>query len=177
MMVDNLRLNREIKRQSLIDSLTQAYHRHFFVDKLSMEVHRAIRYGRPVSLVFVDLDEFKHINGRYGHLQGDEVLRALGKNVRDIDVVCRYGGDEFVLLLPETDKPMAHRLADKLLAARRNHLSPVLDGSMDRLPVTVSIGVSTLLADETGDELVHAADAATYRAKSRGKNRVHGHDE
>jgi len=181
LMVDNLRLTREIKRQSLIDSLTQAYNRHYFVDKLSTEVQRAIRYGRPVSMVFVDLDEFKNINDRYGHLQGDEVLRALGKlfieNVRDVDVVCRYGGDEFVLLLPETDKSMACSLAEKLLTAIRTHPFRVLDGSMDRLPVTVSIGVSTLLPEETGEELLHAADAAMYRAKSRGKNRVQVNDE
>ena len=181
LMVDNLRLNREIKRQSLIDSLTKAYNRKYLAEKLSMEVQRAIRYGRPLSLAFVDLDEFKHINDRYGHLQGDDVLRALGKlfiaNVRDVDVVCRYGGDEFVLLLPETDRSMVCSLAEKLLAAVRSHSFCTLDSPMDRLPVTVSIGVSTLLPDETGEDLLHAADAAMYRAKSRGKNRVQINDE
>ncbi len=176
LILDNLRLNREIKRQSLIDPLTQAYNRHYFVDRLTSEVERAARYARPVSILFVDLDDFKLINDKYGHLQGDEVLRMLGKlfteSLRDVDVVCRYGGDEFVILLPETETSMALPAAEKLLRSVRSHAFSVLDDPARTLSVTISIGLSTLRAGQSDDALLKAADAALYRAKSLGRNRV-----
>jgi diguanylate cyclase (GGDEF)-like protein/PAS domain S-box-containing protein len=175
-LIDNLRLNREIKRQSITDPLTQAYNRHYFVGRLTSEVHRAIRYGRPVSTIFVDVDQFKSINDRYGHLQGDHVLRELGKlivqSLRDVDIVCRYGGDEFVILLPETDAPMAQRTAEKILDAVRNHHINNLDNPEERLTVTVSVGVSTLDPGTTEEDLIRAADSALYKAKTSGRDRL-----
>jgi diguanylate cyclase (GGDEF)-like protein len=175
-LIDNLRLNREIKRQSNTDPLTEVYNRHYFVGKLTSEVHRAARYSRPVSIIFVDVDAFKPINDRYGHLQGDQVLRELARllveNLRETDIVCRYGGDEFVILLPETDSEMAGKTADKLLRAVQDHAFRSLDNPEDRLPVTISIGRSTLEPGATEDDLLRAADGALYRAKSMGKNQV-----
>jgi diguanylate cyclase (GGDEF)-like protein len=176
LIIDNLRLNREIQRRSVIDSLTQAYNRHYFVDRLATEVDRAIRYERPVSLLFVDLDEFKLINDRYGHLQGDEVLRSLGKifrsHLREIDVVCRFGGDEFVVLLPETDLTMAKAVAEKLLKAAHTNPVPLVDDPKQTLPITVSMGLSSLKPGDDSQALLKAADLALYRAKSLGRNRL-----
>jgi diguanylate cyclase (GGDEF)-like protein/PAS domain S-box-containing protein len=175
-LIDNLRLNREIKRRSITDPLTQAYNRHYFVGRLASEVHRANRYSRPVSTIFVDVDQFKAINDRHGHLQGDEVLRDLGKvlaqNLRDADIVCRYGGDEFVILLPETDAAMAQRTARKLLEAVRSHHFKNLDNPEECLAVTVSVGVSTLGSGASEDDLIRSADSALYKAKTLGRDRV-----
>ena len=175
-LIDNLRLNREIKRQSITDPLTQAYNRHYFVGRLTAEVHRAARYARPVSIIFVDIDEFKPINDRHGHLQGDHVLRDMGKllvqNLREVDIICRYGGDEFVILLPETDKEMAAGAAEKILQAVRAYPFKNIDNPEHQLHVTISVGVSTLEPGGTEDELIKSADAALYRAKSLGRNRI-----
>ena len=176
LLIDNLRLNREIKRQSITDPLTRAYNRHYFVGRLTAEVHRAARYSRPVSIIFVDIDEFKQINDRQGHLQGDQVLRELGRllveNLRDVDIICRFGGDEFVLLLPETDADMAARTGDKILEAVRSHSFQSIDNPEQKLPVTISLGVSTLEPGGSEDDLIKSADAALYRAKSCGRNRM-----
>jgi two-component system cell cycle response regulator len=174
--IDNLRLTRESKRQAIMDSLTQTYNRHYFVGRLAAEVRRASRYSRPTSMIFLDVDTFKQINDQYGHLQGDQVLRDLGQllrsNLRDVDVVCRYGGDEFVVLLPETDLEMARVTADKLRTSVETHPFPNLDSPELTLKVTVSVGVSTLDPDLSEDDLIHRADSALYRAKKAGRNRI-----
>jgi diguanylate cyclase (GGDEF)-like protein len=177
LMVDNIRLHRDVKRQSVMDSLTNVHNRHYFVERLSSEVHRALRYSRPMSILFLDLDGFKPINDRCGHLQGDEVLKTLSRlfmdHLRDVDIVCRYGGDEFVVLLPETDEDMAVRTAGKLLEAVRSHSIPSLDNPHVSLRVTASIGVSTLLPHQTDQDLLRAADSAMYVAKSLGGDQVY----
>lgn len=174
LILDNLRLNREIKRQSMIDPLTQAYNRHYFVGRLASEVERAVRYQRPVSVLFVDLDQFKDVNDKYGHLQGDEVLRIVGKifrsSLRDHDVVCRYGGDEFVVLFPETDLPMAKTAAEKLLRAVRGYSFRLADDPTKVLNLTFSLGLSSLKPGMRDDDLLKSADEALYRAKSKGRN-------
>lgn len=176
LLIDNIRLNREVKRQSIIDALTQTYNRHHFVSKLAAEVRRAKRYSRPCSLLFVDVDRFKEINDEYGHLQGDQVLRDLGKlflqSVREVDVVCRYGGDEFLVLLPETTLEMARQTAEKLRARVQEHRFRHVDSPAVTVPVTVSMGVSALELDQTDEEFLQAADEALYRAKKAGRNVV-----
>lgn len=174
--LDNLRLNREIKRQSIIDPLTQAYNRHYFEGRLALEVERSIRYGRPVSVLFMDLDGFKQINDKYGHLQGDDVLRVIGKLckacLRDVDVICRYGGDELLVLFPETELGMAQHAAEKLLRTIRDHKFPLLDAPGNHARMSVSMGLSALKPGMKDQSLLKAADDALYLAKSRGRNRL-----
>lgn len=176
LLIDNLRLNREVKRQSIIDPLTQAYNRHYFVGRLAAEVRRSRRYSRPVSLIFLDVDRFKSINDRYGHLQGDDVLSELGKVfracLREVDVTCRYGGDEFVILLPETDEAMAMQTAQKILHGVEDHEFKSLDNPKVTISVTVSVGVSSLGPEQNEDQFLQRADEALYRAKRAGRNRV-----
>ncbi|MBI4606655.1 MAG: GGDEF domain-containing protein [Planctomycetes bacterium] len=176
LMADNLRLNREIRRQSRMDTLTEAYNRHHFVERLSTEVQRASRYSRPVSVLFLDLDDFKRINDLFGHLQGDEVLRRVGRllieKLRDVDVVCRYGGDEFVVLLPETGLDMACRTAEKLLTHIRAMVFTGPGLPPEGLRITASMGVSVLSPGQGEVDLLQAADAAVYRAKRLGRDRV-----
>jgi two-component system cell cycle response regulator len=176
LLIDNLRLNREIKRKSIIDPLTQTYNRHYFVSRLATEVRRARRYSRPTSLIFSDVDRFKEINDKYGHLQGDDVLQDLGKlflaSTREVDVVCRYGGDEFVILLPETSLDMARQTAEKICQSVSSHAFRNLDNPAITLPVTLSVGVSALGGEQNEEEFLRRADEALYEAKKLGRNRV-----
>jgi diguanylate cyclase (GGDEF)-like protein len=176
LLLDNLRLNRELKRQSTVDPLTQTYNRHHFAGRLAAEVRRARRYSRPTSLVFIDIDNFKQINDGHGHLQGDQVLRDMGQllvnDLREVDVVCRYGGDEFVLLLPETDGEMAMQTAEKIRQRVAEFAFHNLDNPDVTIAVTISVGVSTLGATGSEDELLQKADAALYDAKRCGRNKV-----
>ncbi len=163
-------------RLSTIDPLTSLYNRTFFFAALEREIARCARSGRGFCLLMMDLDELKTINDRHGHFHGDRVLRGVGdviqQGVRRIDTAARYGGDEFVVLLPETDPTGAYVLAEKIrlgvtelaIAIPRSEVQPSL-----------SIGVVSYPGDgRSADELMIAADAAMYRSKRGGKNRVTG---
>jgi diguanylate cyclase (GGDEF)-like protein len=163
-------------RLSTIDPLTGLFNRSFFFAAVEREIARSARSGRGFCLLMMDLDELKAINDRHGHFHGDRVLRAVGEiiraGVRRIDTAARYGGDEFVVVLPETDPTGAYVLAEKIrmgvadldLAIPQSNLRPSL-----------SIGVVAYPGDgRTSDELMIAADAAMYRSKRSGKNRVTG---
>lgn len=179
LLIDNLRLNRELKRQSTVDVLTGVYNRSYFLQRAKDEVKRACRYDRPLSLVFIDIDKFKEINDEHGHLVGDRLLRELSslflRNIRNTDVLGRYGGDEFVWLLPETDLAMTTSAARKLvgeLRACRFDL-PGEGSPGGKMPVTVSLGVASLLPGEVEvQSLLRRADEALYRAKNGGRNRL-----
>ncbi len=175
-LLDNLRLNRELKRQSIVDSLTGTGTRNFFMQRLRAEVRRAHRYGRPTSLIFLDVDHFKEINDSYGHLQGDEVLRELGpvfqRNLRDADVLGRYGGDEFVLLLPETTVEMARDTAEKLKRSVEDHHFRNLDDPEQPVAVSISVGLAALEPGQDEERFLQVADSALYAAKKQGRNRV-----
>lgn len=153
------------------DGLTGLYNRRHFDGKIAEEVSRAARYGRELSLLMVDIDHFKAVNDRYGHQKGDEVLAAVAEtlraSLRGTDIVCRYGGEEIAVLLPETSADNAARIAElcraKIEAATMNSLG---------VGVTVSIGVSSYAAGDTAELLVKAADGALYKAKEGGRNRV-----
>ena len=179
MLIDNLRLNRELKRQSTVDVLTGVYNRSYFLQRVKDEVKRACRYERPLSLVFIDIDKFKEINDEHGHLAGDSLLRELGsifrRNIRNTDVLGRYGGDEFVWLLPETDLEMTTSAAGKLISELRDcRFDLTGEGNPGvEVAVTVSLGAASLLPGEVEVEsLLRRADEALYKAKNGGRNRL-----
>jgi len=156
---------------AVTDSLTGLYVRRYFMVKLQEEIHRAERYNKPLSVVMVDLDRFKKINDTYGHDAGDRALKTISqffqKNIRDIDAIGRYGGEEFVMLIPDADKKAAFCLAERL----RKELAKVK--LEDLPPITISLGIATYPSDGTEiDELIKKADAAMYEAKRKGRNRA-----
>ena len=171
----NLVLFEEVKALAIRDGLTGLYNYRHFWELLSHEVELARRYGKPLSMLFLDLDNFKVINDTLGHPQGDVVLKTLAAYlqgaVRHADVVCRYGGEEFVLLLPHTPPEQAVVLAERL----RQRISELTIPLPERdLQFTVSIGVAGLNEGMSGADLLDEADAALYRAKQAGKNKVCG---
>ncbi len=171
----NLVLFEEVKALAIRDGLTGLYNYRHFWELLSHEVELARRYGKPLSMLFLDLDNFKVINDTLGHPQGDAVLKTLAAYlqgaVRHADVVCRYGGEEFVLLMPHTPPPQAMVMAERL----RQRISELTIPLPERdLQFTVSIGVAGLKEGMSGADLLDEADAALYRAKQAGKNKVCG---
>jgi diguanylate cyclase (GGDEF)-like protein len=165
-------------RLSTIDPLTTLFNRGFFFAALEREIARSARSGRGFCLLMMDLDELKAINDRLGHFHGDRVLSAVGQvvtdGVRRIDTAARYGGDEFVVLLPETDPTGAFVLAEKIRIGV-NELS--LDLPDDTVRPSMSVGVVSYPEDgSTADELMISADRAMYASKRAGKNRVTGVD-
>lgn len=174
--VENSELYKLTKRLSITDELTGLYNYRYLLQRMDDEIERARRFGRSLSLLMVDADEFKRYNDTYGHLAGDaalaELARVLRTCVRDIDVVCRYGGEEFALLFPETDAEGAFVAAEKLRDAVATHPFPDgADGPPQRL--TISIGLTTFPASAVDREgLLRQADDALYSAKRSGRNRV-----
>ena len=174
--VENLALHELVSEQAVTDELTGLANNRAFRDKMEKEAARATRFGHELSLLIVDLDDFKRVNDVYGHLQGDEVLRAaaaiLRAESRGIDEPARYGGEEFVVALPETDHKGAVEVAERIRAQLAERVVPLLEGRGE-VSVTASIGVATIPDDAGGvQELIAAADAALYEAKRAGKNRV-----
>lgn len=171
----NLILYEQVRSMAIRDGLTGLYNYRYFWEVLHREVELARRYQHPLSLLFLDIDDFKKVNDTLGHPVGDLVLKALGNYlqaaVRQADLVCRYGGEEFVVLLAETESNQAKISAERLRAGI-SHI-PV-DLPERQLYFTVSIGVAELGPGMDGETLVKAADAALYQAKQTGKNRVCG---
>jgi diguanylate cyclase (GGDEF)-like protein len=173
--IENARLHRLIQKQAKTDPLTQLLNRREFEEQLAREVERAQRFGTPVGLVVLDLDDFKLINDRFGHLAGDIVLKAAAGAIRqctrEIDQPARWGGEEFAVILPHTGLDGAARLAERLRQAIAERQIPTPDGRSVR--VTASFGVAALPGSGTTQvELTAAADDAVYRSKRAGKNRV-----
>jgi two-component system, cell cycle response regulator len=168
------RLHRIVSNQALVDGLTGLANRRSCEETLTTELARAERFPSPLAVVVTDLDDFKDVNDRYGHQAGDVVLREFGallrETVRDIDVAGRWGGEEFLLVLPGTDLEGAAHVAERLrraLAART-----VLSADGEPIRVTASFGVAAYTQGQTASALFSAADAALYEAKGTGKNRV-----
>lgn len=179
LLVDNLHLYEKVRRQSIVDHLTGVYNRRYFDAKLADEINRAIRYGRDLSLVLIDIDHFKEINDRISYKQGDQVLveaaRLFRSHTREVDFVCRYGGDEFAVLMPETSYENALVKAETLREVVRNTpFSSTLDPAKP-LRLTLSIGVTGHHAGvRTSDELLRAVDEAVHTAKRSGRDAVCG---
>jgi diguanylate cyclase (GGDEF)-like protein len=164
----------EIERLSQTDALTGLANRRHFDEMLESEFRRSLRYGHELSLLVVDLDHFKKINDTHGHLGGDAVLRAVGRvlreKVRETDFVGRFGGEEFIVILPESGPVVALKLAENIRAALESE-AVIFEDKV--IPVTASIGISTLRDDIIdSDTLLHEADVALYSSKENGRNRV-----
>jgi len=163
-------IQQQLSRLATHDPLTGLVNARSFAARLTQELERNRRYPRPLSLVYLDLDDFKVINDSHGHQTGDAVLRfvaeAMRASVRQADIVGRLGGDEFVVLMPETDAALADAAAKRLAAGLRNRFKGTPT-------VTASIGVVSCVApDANSDELLRRADQAMYEAKRAGKDRV-----
>jgi diguanylate cyclase (GGDEF)-like protein/PAS domain S-box-containing protein len=167
-------LQETLREQANHDALTGLYNRHYLEVTLGRELIRAQREGYPVAVIMGDLDRFKAINDRYGHLAGDEVLRTFGdllkRDARGSDIYCRFGGEEFLLVLPGMAEESAVKRAEQLRSAIA--AAPVVYDATP-IAVTASFGVATFPCDgRTRDELIAAADCALYAAKAAGRNRV-----
>jgi len=166
----------ETKKLSITDGLTGLYNNRFFNEMFKKELVRAARYENPLSLLLIDIDDFKKLNDDYGHLAGNFALKRLAgifkKSCRAVDLPARWGGEEFAIILPETDKKNAAIFASRL--KNTIALTPLESSESDRaISVTVSIGLASFPLDGTGrQDLIRAADRALYDAKLQGKNRV-----
>jgi diguanylate cyclase (GGDEF)-like protein len=161
----------QLWEMAVTDSLTGLYVRRYFMMKFQEELLRAQRYEKNLTVIMADLDRFKRINDTYGHSTGDRVLSIVGKflqqNIRDVDIIARFGGEEFVILLPEADKNEARKVSERL---RHNLENLELD---DCPSLTLSLGIAAYPKDGTDiEELIIKADAAMYAAKQSGRNRV-----
>lgn len=160
--------------QSITDALTGLYNARHFYTQLGIEIKRAMRYERPLSLLLLDLDDFKKLNDTHGHLEGDRAL-ALAADIirhsfRDLDSAYRYGGEEFTVLLPETATSVAVMLAERLRANFAQ--SPLTTSTGEEIRLSASIGISEYLPGEADKEFLRRADECVYEAKRRGKNCV-----
>ncbi len=172
--LENARLHGILERQALVDGLTGLANRRHCEEELDAELARAERLGGPTALVLADLDDFKGVNDRHGHPAGDAVLCAfaelLRESVREIDTAARFGGEEFMLVLPGTDAAGGSNVAERVRAALAERVIVTPGGAAIR--ITASFGVATAPPSSTAADLISAADTALYDAKHAGKNRV-----
>ena len=172
--IRNALLHGEVQKLASTDTLTNVYNRRGFIELSKREIERARRFGRPLSAIMVDVDHFKEINDTYGHAEGDRILcmvtERLKSNIREIDILGRYGGDEFTIILPETDLFVATNVAERV----RQSITEIPNLIKDQ-PVQISLSIGVARANpETADltTLLENADAAMYIAKQAGGNRV-----
>jgi diguanylate cyclase (GGDEF)-like protein len=174
---DQLELaNRALKELAIMDGLTSVYNHRYFHEALAKELLRSRRYEHEFSIVFIDVDHFKNYNDTYGHPKGDKLLYELAQNVKDSlrksDLIARYGGEEFVIILPETPKDMAFKLAEDLLHFIEEQPYEGRE-SQPEGKLTVSMGISTFPDDgKDGYSLIEHADRALYKAKESGRNQI-----
>ena len=171
----NLNMREVLRMQSVRDPLTGLYNRRYMEESLERELRRATRKNSSVGLMMLDVDHFKRFNDTFGHEAGDSVLRTLGNlfrtQFRGEDVVCRYGGEEFTIILPEASLETTCQRAEELREAAKKDVAQLGGQSLE--PVSLSIGVSSFPTNgTTGEALLRAADAALYRAKEKGRDRV-----
>ena len=173
--IENIRLCEKLSSLAVTDALTNISNHRYFQEQLKVEIMRAQRYKHALSIMMFDVDSFKTYNDSYGHLEGDAVLKHVARiikmNVREVDIVCRYGGDEFVVILPFTTLKSAKFVAEKISrSVEEQDMFNRQTGKVMR--VTVSGGVATYREGMNKDELVGLADQALYKAKGEGKNKI-----
>lgn len=163
----------EQRKKAMHDALTGLPNREAYQQRLDQEVHRLQRYGNKLSLMVCDIDLFKRINDNYGHLAGDKVLKIIAKslqvNLRDSDFIARFGGEEFVCLMPETSKDDAKMVAEKL---RKKIESSPFNFKKEPVQITISFGISEFAEGDNADDVFERADKALYKAKESGRNQV-----
>ena len=171
----NLSMREILRMQSVRDPLTGLYNRRYMEESLERELRRATRKKSGLGVMMLDVDHFKRFNDTYGHEAGDAVLRILGNlflsHFRGDDIVCRYGGEEFTVILPEASPESCYQRAEQLRDAARQAVAQIHGQALDR--VTLSIGIASFPEDgSSGEALLRAADSALYRAKQEGRDRV-----
>lgn len=184
LQVKKISLYETVRELSIMDGLTGVYVRRHFLERLTEEIKRSVKFNLPMSLLMLDIDHFKRYNDEFGHLLGDATLREvaalLRENLRKVDIIARYGGEEFVIIIPDTNSQTAFDVAERIRSSIARHPFKVYDIESK---VTVSIGISefpkdiseeelTELFENAGFDLIRHADKALYRAKEEGRNRV-----
>jgi len=163
--IENIELYEEEKRLAITDPVTGVFNHRYFQERLTDEINRAERYPHPLSLMMVDIDSFKSYNDKYGHQMGDFILREIAQamkiNVRKVDIISRYGGEEFTIILPETNAEQAYIVAEKIRK------------KIETVGLTISIGIAEYRKTMGKDELIKEADEALYQAKREGKNKTY----
>ena len=174
-MVDQIGAMRKFQQHATTDALTSLNNRHWMEDMFPREMERCRKNAEPVSMIMIDVDGFKFFNDRFGHVAGDRVLRLVARQLqehfRPRDLLARFGGDEFLILLPGLEGRAAAQIAERVRIAITGE-TRASDDSLVRSPVTISIGISEMARDDTLEMLLRNADAALYRAKHAGKDRV-----
>jgi len=164
----------ESRFMATTDALTGLLNRRSLLESTLREVARTRRYGDQLAVILLDIDHFKQINDRRGHAAGDAVLTAVGKilhaALRTCDIVARWGGEEFVLVLPSTSLEAGALAAERVRGLLAS--AEITDSTGERIPVSASFGVASYVAEETLEQVIDRADRAMYRAKSAGRNRV-----
>lgn len=162
--IENIKLYEKLSSFAITDSLTDLFNHRYFQECIHSEVLRAERYNHPLSLAMLDIDSFKLYNDKYGHLEGDRILKQvaviLKQHSRRVDVVCRYGGEEFMIVLPDTEANGAEIMAEKIRKA------------IEEIKLSISAGIAVFEKGLSKDDLIAHADKALYKAKAEGKNRV-----
>lgn len=177
LIINNLNLYNEVKSIAIYDKLTSLYNRRFFEEKLNEEFNISLRNKTNLSLIMIDIDHFKNYNDKNGHIAGDTLLETISKlfysNCRETDFVCRYGGEEFIIILSHTDINGALKLAEKIRAAVDSNIFPFEEKQPNK-NLTISLGISSLNTSEAknGKELIDCADKALYFSKENGRNQV-----
>jgi len=165
---------KKLQRLAIVDSLTGLYNSRHFFEQLEKEIKRSERYLHPISLMFIDIDNFKAINDTYGHMIGDKILSLIAKKIkaclRANDTAFRFAGDEFTVILPETISDEAKFVADRILSNFADE--PIVVNDKELSEVTLSIGIGEYRINEGTDQFVHRADVLMYEAKGRGGNNV-----
>jgi diguanylate cyclase (GGDEF)-like protein len=172
--IENARLLSKVEYLATTDSLSGLYNRRYLFDLARIEVERSSRYGCNLTAVILDIDHFKRVNDTFGHPVGDQVIQGVGellkKSLRTVDIIGRYGGEEFVFLLPETDLPQAEQVATRLCQKFEHTVFNTTGGAIS---ITISLGVARLEPENPDlSHLLDCADKAMYRAKQTGRNKV-----
>jgi len=169
--------NESLAQLVVKDGLTGLYNHSYIKERLLQELYRAERYKHSLSLLMIDLDDFKTLNDEYGHLTGDKALidlaHLMGETIRPSDIPARYGGEEFLIILPETTSQSAISIAERIQEKVNSYAFEINSSKKETFQITVSIGLCTYPDFEgSAEDLIHLADSALYKAKKAGKNRI-----